>query len=107
MASAIVIANYLIPHALIALGLTGPRSGHTGRARAILAWIRRKRLTSFKASEVLDALSRSQFPTAEAVNAALVQLEQLGWIRNRSHPPRRGRGRPASPTYDVNPRAHS
>jgi hypothetical protein len=107
MTSAVAIADYLIPHALIALGLTGPRAGHTGRARAILAWIRRERLTSFKASDALDRLSRAQFPDTEAINVALRQLEQLGWIRQPASDPPRRSGRPPSPTYNVHPRCWS
>jgi hypothetical protein len=104
MTSAVAIAQYLIPHALIALGLTGPRAASTTPARAILSWIRRQQPSSFKASDALDRLSRSQFPDMSTVNAALLQLEQLGWIRKRPDPPRQGSGRSASPTYDINPR---
>jgi hypothetical protein len=104
MNSAVAIANYLIPHALIALGLTGPRATDTSSARAVLAWIRRGQLRSFKATDLLDTLSHARFPNMNAVNATLLQFEQLGWIRKRPDPPRQGPGRPASPTYDVNPR---
>jgi len=69
-----------------------------------LSWIRRQQPSSFKASDALDRLSRSQFPDMSTVNAALLQLEQLGWIRKRPDPPRQGSGRSASPTYNINPR---
>ena len=107
MSSAVAIANYMIPHALIALGLTGPSATDTSSVRALLAWIRREHLRSFKATDVIDKLSHSRFPNMNTVNAALLQLEQLGWIRKRTDPPRRGPGRPASPTYDVHPRCWS
>jgi hypothetical protein len=107
MASAVTIAHYLIPHALIAFGLTGPRATDTSSARAVLAWIRREQLRSFKATDVIDKLSRSRFPNMNVVNAALLQLEESGWVRKRPDPPQHGQGRRPSPTFNVHPRAHA
>jgi hypothetical protein len=105
MASAVAIGKYLIPHALIALGMTGPRGSNAAPARILLGWIRREKKTAFKASDALTALSRSTFPDMPAVDAAIRVLEAHGYLRHRPSQPRR-RGRPPSPMYDVNPLTH-
>jgi hypothetical protein len=107
MKAASAIAEYLIPHALIALGLTGPRATTAAPARTVLRWIRRERKAEFKASDVLDAVARSVVPDMSTVDSALKFLENMGYVRMRAQS-RTGRpGRPPSPTYDVNPLLHA
>jgi hypothetical protein len=103
MIAAVAIADYLVPHALIALGLTGPRSTSATHARAVLRWIRREERTQFKASDVLDAVSRSVVPDMSTVDASLTLLEDLRYVRRRVQQKTGRPGRPPSPTYDVNP----
>jgi replicative DNA helicase len=103
MVAAVAVADYLVPHALIALGLTGPRSTSAARACAVLRWIRREKRTQFKASDVLDAVSRSVVPDMSTVDAALTLLEDLRYVRRRMEEKTGRPGRPPSPAYDVNP----
>jgi hypothetical protein len=103
MKSAVTIADYLVPHALIALGLTGPLGTAVAPARAILRWISREQVIEFKASDVLDALTRSVMPDMTTVESALTFLQEMRYVRQRGFVKTGRPGRPPSPTYDVNP----
>lgn len=104
MTAAIAISEYLIPNALTALGHTGPRAAATAPAAAIVRWIRREGKTEFKATDVLDSLSRSVFPDMATVESSLNLLEGLNHVQKKPQTRPRRPGRPPSPTYLVNPR---
>lgn len=101
MAAAVSIGRYLIPHAQAAFGMMGadPDVEH---AKAVLAWIERKRPTRFSRRDVYADL-RSRFARVEAADEPLAVLTEHNFIRAAQTARRRGPGRKPSQEYDVNP----
>jgi hypothetical protein len=99
---AIAIADYLAAHALAVFDHMGA-DPNVARAEVILRWLERTDLETFTQRECHRALSKSSFPTAADLDAALNLLCSHGWIEKLPHdrPGPRG-GRPASPTFIVN-----
>lgn len=118
VSAAVGLAPYLISHACAALALD--RQQRDARHVAVLAWLRRRTSPqhpepaanqgsgccgdAFSAREAWQALrGRAWAQTAADVQAVLDELTEMGWIRRRPDPPRKG-GRPPSPTYDIHPK---
>jgi replicative DNA helicase len=103
--AAIRLADYLIEHARAVFDLMGddPR---TDDARWLLDWITRTNRTQFSRRDAHRAAPRGRFPTATDLEPALRLLEEHGYLRRVDPEPSqdpRGRGRPASPRFLVNP----
>jgi hypothetical protein len=104
-AAAIRLADYLVEHARAVFDLMGadPR---VDDARWLLDWITRTSRTQFSRRDAHVAAPRGRFPKATDLEPALRLLEEHGYLRRvdpePSHDPR-GRGRPPSPRFLVNP----
>jgi hypothetical protein len=99
---AILIARYLVCHALAVFDLMGadPAMADAG---AVVAWLERTDVASFTRRECHRALE-SRFPRARDLDPALTLLEDRCWIyREEPTRPQSKGGRPPSPTYLVNP----
>jgi hypothetical protein len=102
---AIAIAEeYCIPHARAAFDLMGHEPA-TADAEAVLAWIIGGQLDEFSKRDVLNS-HRARFPTADAIDAPMALLEDLGWVQTKPSD-RSGPGRRPSRIFLVNPYAHS
>jgi hypothetical protein len=104
-AAAIRLADYLVEHARAVFDLMGadPR---VDDARWLLDWVNRTNRTQFSRRDAHAAAPRGRFPKAVDLEPALRLLEEHGYLRRVDpEPPRdpRGRGRPASPRFLVNP----
>jgi replicative DNA helicase len=104
-AGAIRLAGYLIEHARAVFDLMGadPR---TDDARWLLDWITRTNRGQFSRRDAHRAAPRGRFATATDLEPALRLLEEHGYLRRVDPEPSqgpRGRGRPASPRFLVNP----
>ena len=102
---AIRLADYLIEHARAVFDLMGA-DARTDDARWLLDWIGRTSQVQFSRRDAHRAAPRGRFATATDLEPALRLLEEHGCLRRvdpePSHDPR-GRGRPASPRFLVNP----
>jgi replicative DNA helicase len=104
-AGAIRLAGYLVEHARAVFDLMGadPR---VDDARWLLDWITRTSLAQFSRRDAHVAAPRGRFPKATDLEPALRLLEEHGYLRRVDPEPSqdpRGRGRPASPRFLVNP----
>ena len=104
-AGAIRLADYLIEHARAVFDLMGadPRIDD---ARWLLDWITRTNRTQFSRRDAHRAAPRGRFAKATDLEPALRLLEEHGYLRRVDPEPSqdpRGRGRPASPRFLVNP----
>jgi hypothetical protein len=103
--AAIGLADYLIEHARAVFDLMGADQ-RLDDARWLLDWITRTNHTQFSRRDAHRAAPRGRFATATDLEPALRLLEEHGYLRRvdpepSQHP--RGRGRPASPRFLVNP----
>jgi replicative DNA helicase len=104
-AAAIQLADYLIEHARAVFDFMGADS-RVDDARWLLDWIARTNQIQFSRRDAHRAAPRGRFPKATDLEPALRLLEEHGHLRRVDpEPPRdpRGRGRPASPRFLVNP----
>jgi hypothetical protein len=104
-AAAIRLADYLIEHARAVFDLMGtdPRIDD---ARWLLDWVGRTDRTQFSRRDAHRAAPRGRFAKATDLEPALRLLEEHGHLRRvdpQPSPDPRGRGRPASPRFLVNP----
>jgi hypothetical protein len=102
---AVRLGKYLIPHARAAYAMMGA-DPEVEEARYLLATIRRKDATDFKKRDAFE-WTKGRFQRVEALEGPLALLERHGFIRERESGDPARRGRPASPTYDVNPCSHN
>jgi hypothetical protein len=102
IASAIRVAEYLIPHAKVALALT-EEDEVAADARLILDWIIDRRPDEIAARDVVAHLNR--ITAAKQATVALDLLAQRGYLRMIA-PPKVGSqgGRPQQPRWIPNPR---
>lgn len=98
---AIILARYLIPHAIAAFGMMGA-DPVLGSARRVMSWIRSNQIQSFSRSQAFNAL-RGQFERAAQINAPIDVLTERGFVRPLPETPCKRPGRKPSPTYEVNP----
>jgi hypothetical protein len=98
---AVRVGHYLIPHALAAFGSMGadPAIAH---ARYLLGWLERTGVKSFTKRQAFEG-TKGRFQKVGFLEPPLALLEEHRYIRLRQVPARSGAGRPASPTYEVNP----
>jgi len=104
-ARAIQLADYLIEHARAVFDLMGT-DARVDDARWLLDWIHRTNRTQFSRRDAHRAAPRGHFATATDLEPALRLLEEHGYLRRVDPEPSqdpRGRGRPASPRFLVNP----
>jgi hypothetical protein len=102
IAAAIEIARYLVPHAEAVLDMMlASEKTADDDARYVLRWIERHARREFTKTEAQHHGKR-RFPKADDIDLALAELTQRGYIRLRPAEVS-GPGRPASPTYEVNP----
>jgi replicative DNA helicase len=104
-AAAIRLADYLIEHARAVFDLMGtdPRIED---GRWLLGWIDRTGRSQFSRRDAHRAAPRGRFAKATDLEPALRLLEEHGYLRRVDPEPSqdpRGRGRPASPRFLVNP----
>jgi hypothetical protein len=104
-AAAIQLADYLVEHARAVFDLMGadPR---VDDARWLLDWINRTDRTQFSRRDAHAATPRGRFPKVTDLEPALRLLEEHSYLRRVDPEPSqdpRGRGRPASPRFLVNP----
>ncbi|HEX5878049.1 MAG TPA: YfjI family protein, partial [Actinomycetota bacterium] len=104
-AGAVRLADYLIAHARAVFDLMGadPR---VDDACWLLNWVSRTSRTQFSRRDAHRAAPRGRFATATDLEPALRLLEEHGYLRRVDPEPSqdpRGRGRPASPRFLVNP----
>jgi hypothetical protein len=103
--AAIRLADYLIDHARAVFDLMG-NDQRTDDARWLQDWITRTNRTQFSRRDAHRAAPRGRFATATDLEPALRLLEEHGYLRRVDPEPSqdpRGRGRPASPRFLVNP----
>ena len=95
------IGHYYLGHALAVFDLMGtdPLIDH---ARAALDWIIQR--DTFTRRELFTAIYRGRFRKVTELDPVLDLLTAHGVIRHGPNPPATG-GRPASPPYEVHPRA--
>jgi replicative DNA helicase len=95
------IGHYYLGHALAVFDLMGadPLIDH---ARTALDWITRR--DTFTRRELFTAICRGRFRKVTELDPVLDLLTAHGFIRPGPTPPATG-GRPASPPYQVHPRA--
>lgn len=109
MADAIVLAEYLIGHAIEAHALMVGGQDDLTKARQLWGWITSHELSEFTVRDVYQGLRKRKsavlaFPDVAAVQSAADALAARGWIW--PVPAERGRpGRPPSPRYLVHPDA--
>jgi replicative DNA helicase len=104
-AAAVRLAGYLVDHARAVFDLMGadPR---VDDARWLLDWVSRTNRTQFSRRDAHAAAPRGRFPKATDLEPALRLLEEHGYLRRADPEPSRdprGRGRPASPRFLINP----
>jgi hypothetical protein len=102
---AIRLADYLIEHARAVFDLMGTDPS-IDDARWILDWIDRTNRLQFSRRDAHRAAPRDRFPKATDLEPPLRLLEEHGYLRRVDPEPSqdpRGRGRPASPRFLVNP----
>ncbi|MEU6217228.1 DUF3987 domain-containing protein [Streptomyces sp. NPDC047022] len=98
---AISIGEYYTAHALAAFDRM-EADENTEKAELVLDWIRRTKVTSFKAHELVTARRRA-FPTVSSTGPALRLLEEHGFVRALLSERSGTRGRQPATTYRAHP----
>lgn len=100
--AAVEIARYLIPHAEAVLNKMSANEELADEdARYVLRWIERHGRQEFTKTEAQHHGKR-RFPKANDIDPALAELTRREYIRLKPSEAT-GPGRPASPSYEVNP----
>ncbi|WP_406112806.1 YfjI family protein [Kitasatospora purpeofusca] len=101
---AVRLGEYFTTHALNVFEAMGADASLAG-ARAVLKHLTANPTQSFSRRDLMTRLSRAEFPTVAALEAALHLLEEHGWLRPEAAPPRPPgtRGRPPAPRYTTHP----
>lgn len=104
VASALVLGDYLIAHAVEAHALMSNTSAVDNDAQQLLGWLQQHGEPEFTVRDAQQSLRRrATFREPESVHSACTTLERLGWIRRLPADP--GPGRP-SIRYLVHPEVH-
>jgi len=109
MLGAVALAEYFTAHALHAFDIMAGRGDDLETSRRVLALIARNpEFAEFSARDLLTAAPRSWMPNTEAMNAALGQLVDYGWIIQLPERARSGGkpGRDPSSRFRAHPRCH-
>lgn len=105
MERAVYMGAFLSEHAKAAYSIMGTDDRLEGGKR-VLEWIRRQAVDKFSVRECHRALAgQTAFQHSEDVLAALLELEERGFIRALPTERPGGPGRKPSPQYEVNPTA--
>jgi len=97
------IGHYYLAHALAVFD-TMAADPVVDDARAVLDWIIRTGQIRFTRRDAFTALSRARFRTVADLDPVIAILADHGYLRPGPAPAPTG-GRPASPPWDVHPRA--
>ncbi|MEU8994087.1 YfjI family protein [Streptomyces caniferus] len=103
MRGAIELGEYFTSHGLAAFDTMGADQT-ADRATSLLETLRAHGWGEFSKRDLMLKVSRSEFPTADALDPALGLLEDHGYVRALSVQRTGGRGRPPSPRYLTHPR---
>ncbi|MFE6691060.1 YfjI family protein [Streptomyces sp. NPDC057743] len=106
MRGAIELGEYFTSHGLAAFDVMGG-DPTTDRATSLLETLRAQGWPEFSKRQLMLKVSRSEFPTADALDPALGLLEDHGYLRALPAQRTGGRGRPPSPRYLAHPRLHT
>lgn len=99
--SAVELARYFIAQAL---HITGKDLGLAPDTREVLEEIKRQQKATVKAYDLRQKLRfRKRFEREGSVNAALLELERFGYIRQGMLPEWNGIGRPPEALWEVHP----
>ena len=101
MKAALELMHAFVEHSAAALGLMGS-DPKLEDAREVWGWIQRGQNGRFQARDVFQGLKTS-LQTMAPVNAALMLLEERGYLQVMESPPSDGPGRPPSPVVVVRP----
>jgi replicative DNA helicase len=99
--AATTVARYYTAHALAVFDLIGA-DPNIARARMLVDWIRARQGEAFTRRDIHQA-HRASFPKAADIDPVLELLTEHAYIRPRATDRPAGRGRPASPPFDINP----
>jgi hypothetical protein len=107
MNAAISWADYLCDHERCANRVPADDAA-LALAGRIVVWFRRRELTTFSHNDAYNGVRGGPVRNASDIDAALLLLEEHGYIRPLPTPPRRkgAAGRPPSPRYEINPALH-
>ncbi|MEU5545015.1 YfjI family protein [Streptomyces sioyaensis] len=103
MRGAIELGEYFTSHGLAAFDAMGADQT-ADRATSLLETLRAHGWGEFSKRDLMLKVSRSEFPTADALDPALGLLEDHGYVRALPVQRSGGRGRPPSPRYLTHPR---
>ncbi|MER7150311.1 DUF3987 domain-containing protein [Streptomyces lydicus] len=103
MRGAIELGEYFTSHGLAAFDAMGADQT-SDRATSLLETLRAHGWGEFSKRDLMLKVSRSEFPTADALDPALGLLEDHGYVRALPVQRTGGRGRPPSPRYLTHPR---
>ncbi|MER8099418.1 YfjI family protein [Kitasatospora sp. NPDC094016] len=97
------IGTYYTAHALTVFDAMGADPA-LAKARVVLAWLQANPADSHTKREIFRGLPSGAFPAVADLDPVLALLEDHGWIRQETAPPRTSRGgRPPSPRYATHP----
>jgi replicative DNA helicase len=102
---AILLGEYLIPHAQAAYGMMGADE-HLSNAEYVWGWIARNGTAGLTARDIFEG-TKARMKKMAALRPVLCLLVEHGYLRELPLPERTGGGRPPSQGYAVNPHALS
>ncbi|WP_078661197.1 YfjI family protein [Streptomyces sp. NRRL B-24484] len=103
LAAATRLGDYFTAHALHVFDAMGADPGRDA-ARTLLDHLRANPMPAFTKRDLFRAVPRADFRTISDLGPALDLLEEHGWLRQQTPPPRSARGgRPPSPRYHLHP----
>lgn len=98
---AVSLGHYLLGHARYALSFMGA-DPDVEDARYMLGWLENRGLQCFTKRDAFEG-TKGRFSSVSELEPGLEILESHGYIRQQARDEPRGRGRPPSPVYEVNP----
>lgn len=101
MSAALEIMTVLISHSIAALETMGA-DPVIEQARLVWRWVERNRLSLFTVREAFTGI-RGPFKRVQQIEAAIIVLQERGYLEIQPPPQRKGPGRPPSPTVLVRP----
>jgi replicative DNA helicase len=100
------IGDYYAAHALAAFDDMGADAA-TRNARQVVTWIERTNTSAYTKRELFRAVTSAQLKTMADLDPVLAVLEVHGYLRQLDPlAPKRGGGRPPSPSFLVHPEVH-
>jgi len=103
--SAIELARYAIPHADRVLSMMGQNTPSPQTdAQYLWKWLTKRQPERISKRDLHRAVQR-KFPKVEQLDASIKVLADCGYLREISEEKEQGKGRPASPEYEINPAA--